>query len=71
MAPVTLKSADVRTRIEPELKKSAETVLAENGLTISDAIRMFVRQVVAYGGLPFDVRFPTKSLCKHFTNHGR
>jgi DNA-damage-inducible protein J len=61
MAPVTLKSADVRTRIEPELKKSAETVLAENGLTISDAIRMFLRQVVVYGGLPFDVRISNET----------
>lgn len=52
------KTADVRTRIEPDLKEDAERVLAENGLTVSGAIRLFLRQVVLYKGLPFDVRTP-------------
>jgi DNA-damage-inducible protein J len=61
----------VRTRIEPDLKKSAETVLAENGLTISDAIRMFLRQVVVYGGLPFDVRISNEIQRNHFASTSR
>jgi DNA-damage-inducible protein J len=53
-----LKTADVRSRIEPELKDRASSVLAECGLNLSDAIRLFLRQVVVQQGLPFEVRTP-------------
>ncbi|MGF6241850.1 MULTISPECIES: type II toxin-antitoxin system RelB/DinJ family antitoxin [Paraburkholderia] len=55
------KTADVRTRIEPELKEAAVKVLAQNGLTLSDAMRLFLRQVVLYKGLPFEVRQPNEA----------
>jgi DNA-damage-inducible protein J len=54
----TLKTTDVRSRIEPEIKRRAASVLADCGLTVSDAIRLFLRQVVAQKGLPFEVRVP-------------
>ena len=54
----TLKTTDVRSRIEPEIKDRASSVLAECGLTLSDAIRLFLRQVVAQNGLPFEIRMP-------------
>ncbi|HEX3913690.1 MAG TPA: type II toxin-antitoxin system RelB/DinJ family antitoxin [Steroidobacteraceae bacterium] len=53
-----LKSSDVRSRIEPDIKDRATTVLAECGLTISDAIRLFLRHVVAREDLPFEIRTP-------------
>ena len=52
------KSADVRLRLEPNLKIEAARILAETGLELSMAIRMFLKQVVAHGGLPFEVRQP-------------
>src|SRR5512140_734570 len=52
------KSADVRLRLEPQLKDQATRVLADAGLDLSIAIRMFLRQVVAHNGLPFEVRQP-------------
>ena len=52
------KTADVRLRLEPELKDQATRVLAHTGLELSMAIRMFLRQVVAHNGLPFEVRQP-------------
>ena len=54
----TLKTTDVRSRIEPEIKDRATEVLASCGLNISDAIRLFLRQVVAQEGLPFEVKAP-------------
>ena len=54
----TIKTTDVRSRIEPDLKDRASEVLAECGLNLSDAIRLFLRQVVARQGLPFEVRIP-------------
>src|SRR2546421_12308612 len=49
-------TTEIRSRIEPELKQEAQDVLGRVGLNISDAIRLFLRQVVAAKGLPFEVR---------------
>lgn len=54
----TLKTTDVRSRIEPEIKDRATEVLASCGLNLSDAIRLFLRQVVVQEGLPFEVKVP-------------
>jgi mRNA interferase YafQ len=40
------------------LKADAEAILDELGLTASDAIRLFYRQVTLRKGLPFDVTIP-------------
>ncbi len=53
------KSAEVRSRIEPDLKKQSTEVLADLGLDLSAAIRLFLRQVVEVGGLPFEVKKPS------------
>ena len=38
------------------LKENATRVLASCGLNVSDAVRLFLRQVVALNGLPFEVK---------------
>ena len=53
-----MKDAVVRARIDIELKAQAAAVLKTNDLKLSDAIRLFLRQVVRRGGLPFAVRDP-------------
>jgi DNA-damage-inducible protein J len=55
------KSAMIRARVEPELKKEAEDVLAEVGLSPTEAIRLFYRQISLRHGLPFEVRVPNKA----------
>lgn len=52
----TMKTEVVRARIETDLKEQAAAVLADSGLEMSDAIRLFLRQVVRAGGLPFPVK---------------
>ena len=54
----TLKVAEIRSRIEPDLKENATRILASCGLNVSDAIRLFLYQVVAQNGLPFAVKAP-------------
>ena len=49
------KAAMIRARVELELKQEAELVLNRLGLSASDAIRLFYRQVVLQQGLPFQV----------------
>ena len=51
-------TAEVRTRISPDLKNQATEVLSHCGLNVSDAVRLFLKQVVSHGGLPFEVKIP-------------
>jgi DNA-damage-inducible protein J len=52
------KTAYITARIEPKLKAQAGRVLAKVGVSTTDAITMFMRQVVLHEGLPFEVRVP-------------
>ena len=52
------KTGYITARVEPKLKASAGKVLNRVGVSTSDAITMFLRQVVLHGGLPFEVRVP-------------
>ncbi|MBT2342266.1 MULTISPECIES: type II toxin-antitoxin system RelB/DinJ family antitoxin [Pseudomonas] len=54
-----LKTTDVRCRIDEDLKARATEVLNACGLSVSDAMRLFLRQVVETQGLPFEVRVPS------------
>ncbi len=45
-------------RIEPEIKRRAEGVLHQLGLSPTEAIRMFYRQITLRGGIPFAVVIP-------------
>lgn len=51
-----MKDSVVRARIDSRLKADAARVLAQCGLEPSDAIRLFLQQVVAYQGIPFEIR---------------
>lgn len=54
-----LKNTDVRCRIDEDLKERVTAVLSACGLTISEAMRLFLLQVVETQGLPFEVRAPS------------
>ncbi len=50
--------AIVRARIDGRVKDEAAHVLAEMGLTVSDAIRLMLMRVAAEKALPFAVKVP-------------
>ncbi len=52
------KSATLNLRVDPEVKQSAESVLAQLGISMSTAVDMFLRQVSLTGGIPFKVALP-------------
>jgi len=54
------KTAVISARIDPELKHNAEQILRELGLTTSQAITLFYKQVDLQRGLPFSVRIPNQ-----------
>jgi len=58
------KSKMIRARVEPALKQDAEAVLDKLGMTPTEAITLFYRQVTLYRGLPFPVRIPNAATRK-------
>ena len=52
------KTAVVRARIQPELKDDVEAILSPLGLTLSDAIGLFLHQIKLRQGLPFALTLP-------------
>lgn len=53
------KTTTVRARLEPSLKETAEEILNRLGLSTTQAITLFFRQIEMNEGLPFDVRIPS------------
>jgi DNA-damage-inducible protein J len=51
-----VKESYVRARVDDRLKQETELILHKIGLTTSDAIRIFLHQVIHHKGLPFDLR---------------
>jgi DNA-damage-inducible protein J len=52
------KTVSIKVRIEPAIKDQAEQIFAGLGISTSDAIGMFFRQVVLRRGMPFDLSIP-------------
>jgi len=50
------KTAIARARLEPEVKKEAEKVLSDCGLSASQAIGLFYRRVILERGMPFPIK---------------
>ena len=48
--------ANVNIRVDDLLKKQTESILTELGLSLSAATTAFYKQVVRYGGIPFELR---------------
>jgi DNA-damage-inducible protein J len=52
------KSANLYIRIDPETKTEAERLFANFGITITDAVNMFLYKSIMVGGLPFELIQP-------------
>ena len=62
------KTSSVRARIEPGLKNKAEQVFHDLGLSTTQAITLFFKQVELRNGLPFDVIIPNETTRRTFSN---
>lgn len=52
------RTSNVFARVEPEIKEQAESVLNQLGIPMSNAVGMFLRQVVMQKGIPFEMKLP-------------
>jgi addiction module RelB/DinJ family antitoxin len=52
------KNETLHIRVNENVRTSAEKTLDMLGLSISEAVNMFLHQIPLVGGLPFDVKVP-------------
>ncbi len=52
------KTDTLHIRVEPKVKQKAEETLNELGLSITDAINVFLTQVILNEGIPFEIKKP-------------
>jgi DNA-damage-inducible protein J len=50
------KNANIYVRVKPEIKAQAELVFDSFGMTVSEAVNIFLHKAIMVGGIPFEVR---------------
>lgn len=50
------KTSNLNIRIDPDIKEQAERLFSQFGITITDAINIFLHQSLNYGGIPFELK---------------
>ena len=55
------KTANLYARIEPNIKDEAERILSALGVSSSNAINMFYKQIILHRGIPFSLTLPEKN----------
>lgn len=52
------RTATIYTRVDPETKEKAESILSQLGIPMSNAVGMFLKQIVLQNGIPFEMKLP-------------
>ncbi|MCL1819257.1 MAG: type II toxin-antitoxin system RelB/DinJ family antitoxin [Oscillospiraceae bacterium] len=52
------KTASINIRVEPEVKSTVDGIFSHFGLTVADAVNIFLHKSMIVGGLPFDITLP-------------
>ena len=55
------KTATFQMRINPEIKRKAEDIFSQCGMSLTDAVNIFIQQSINAEGLPFFVTTNSKS----------
>ena len=51
-----MASSNLNIRVDEDLKKQAEALFKDLGLSMSSAITVFLKAAVSHGGIPFEVK---------------
>ena len=57
-------SSTISLHVDPDVRRSAEQIFERLGLTASEAVSLFYRQVQLQHGLPFPVELPNETTMK-------
>lgn len=63
---MTQQTSMLHVRIDDDIKQQAQSTLKELGLSMSEAIRVFLTKVVKEQGIPFEMKIPNKQTLKSF-----
>lgn len=61
-----IKSANIQTRIDGDIKAKAGKILSKIGLNHSEAINIYYRQIVLRRGIPFNLEIPNEATLAAF-----
>lgn len=53
-------AATIQIRIDEDTKKEAQNVLGALHISMSEAVKLFLRQVVLQRGIPFEIKIPNE-----------
>lgn len=53
-----VKTANINLRIEPSTKEQAEALFSSFGISVTDAINIFLNTSIMEGGFPFQIKQP-------------
>jgi DNA-damage-inducible protein J len=51
----------VQARIDPRIKEEARSILDELGISMSEAIVVYLKQIILHRGIPFELKLPNKA----------
>jgi DNA-damage-inducible protein J len=52
------KTVNINISVEPEVKSTVDGIFSHFGLTVADAVNIFLHKVIIVGGMPFDMTLP-------------
>jgi DNA-damage-inducible protein J len=58
------KATTIQARIDEDTKVRAQSILNALHISMSEAISMYLRQIVFHGGIPFEVKIPNELTAK-------
>lgn len=52
------KTSSMHIRVEPKIKEEVEKILSNLGMTSTEAINIYLRQIILNSGIPFEIKTP-------------
>lgn len=58
------KTGTLNIRVNDDTKKQAQQILSSLNISLSEAVGVFLKQVVLSKGIPFEIKLPNKTTLK-------
>ena len=55
------KTSSIHIRVEPKVKEKVEEILNKLGMTSTEAINIYLKQIILNSGIPFEIKMPQYS----------
>lgn len=52
------KTSSIHIRVEPDVKTEVDKILDNLGMTTTEAINIYLRQIILNSGIPFEIKTP-------------